>query len=122
MNRNLIISTYENNVLLFKNSTTGFLDADLLTYHTEDAFVKINFQIFSFTKENNESIFKLTKNTCYLKLKELNQVLNIPLEFIEFTYQNNEINLEYKLASNEHNIKVKIEIGSDINGLSHLEN
>ncbi len=119
MNKNITVSTYENNLLLFKNTTTALLEDNFLTYHTDNDTINFNLNIFSFTKDNNEATLKLTKNNCYLKLKETNQVINIPIDYLDFSYNNKEIILEYKLASQEHNIKIVIEIGSEINELQN---
>ncbi len=117
MNRNITLSTYENNVLLFKNITTALFEDNFLTYHTDNDTIKINLQTFSFTKENNDTFLKITKNKCYLNVKELNKTLEIPIEYLDFIYNNDEIIIEYKLISQENNLKIVIEIGSEINEL-----
>ena len=85
MNYLLTINTYENNNLLFKNITKGYLEDNYLTYSTDTDNIKINLHTFSFTKDNHESTFKITKNTCYLYIKELNQTLNIPINYFLYS-------------------------------------
>lgn len=112
MNRNISIKTYENNNLLFSEQTTCTIDEDILFYHTESDTVYINLHHFSFKKENNETIFKLNHETCTLTLKELNNSVNIPLDYINYKYDNNKnILIEYKLISQESPLKITIEIG-----------
>lgn len=116
MNRNIYISTYEENTLLFKEQTTCLLEDDFLTYNTDNDNIKINLKDFSFTKENVESILKITKDKCILTLKEVNQSLKIPLDFINYINDNNKnIIIEYKLISQDFPLKIIIEIGSVIN-------
>ena len=117
MNYNISINTYENNTLLFKNTTSALLEDNFITYNTDNDTIKINLNTFSFTKENNETILKLTKNKCYLHLKNLKQTLEIPLNYLNFSYNNNEIMIEYKLISQENSLKIIINIGSEINEL-----
>ena len=108
MNKNILISTYEENNLLFKSTTTALLEDNFLTYNTDNDNIKINLHNFSFTKDNYESTLKITNNKCYLFIKSINKTLEIPLEYLEFNYENNKVYLNYKLASNEHNIKIVI--------------
>ena len=79
MNRNIIISTYEKDMLLFKEHTLCILEDDFLSYNTDNDNIRINLNNFSFTKENVETILKITKNDCTLTLKELKQSISIPL-------------------------------------------
>lgn len=116
MNRNIYISTYEGNTLLFKSQTTCLLEDDFLTYNTDNDNIKINLKDFSFTKENVESILKITKDKCTLIVKELKQSLDIPIDYINYTYENNKnITIEYKLISQDFPLKIILEIGSVIN-------
>lgn len=116
MNRNIKIETYENDTLLFKNVTTCILEDDYLEYDTDNDHIRMNLNNFSFTKENVESIMRLNKVRCILKLKELNQELEIPLEYVNYKFENNtNITIEYKLISNEFPIKINLEIGEIIN-------
>ena len=113
MNKNITISTYENNLLLFKTTTTALLEDNFLSYHTDNDTININLKNFSFTKNNNEIIFKLTNNLCTITLKEVNKTFEIPINYLNFVHNNNEINLEYFLASQEYPLKLQIIIGSD---------
>ncbi len=116
MNRNIYISTYENNTLLFKNLTTGLLEDDFLEFYTDNDNIRINLNNFSFTKENNELILKITKEKCTLFIKDIKQNLEIPIDYINYTFENNNnIIIEYKLVSQELPLKIIIEIGSVIN-------
>ncbi len=111
MNRNLIISTYEEETLLFKEHTTGLFEDNYLTYSTDNDTIRINLSHFSFTKENIETILKITSSDCTLILKELKKSLNITLEYLDYKYDNNHITIEYKLESQEKSQKIEIEIG-----------
>lgn len=118
MNKSIIIKTYEENNLLFSENTTCTLDDGYLTYSTDNDFIKINLNNFSFTKENNESILKITKNECTLKVKGLKDYLTIPIDYINFEFDNNKnVILEYKLASQEKMFKILITIGDEKNDL-----
>ncbi len=114
---NITESTYEENRLLFKTTTTGKLEDNILTYHTENDTIKFNLNNYSFTKENNESILKITENKCFLTLKELNQTLEIPYDYINFNYEHNNITFIYKLISNEYPIKIYLNIGDERNDI-----
>ncbi|MBE6154706.1 MAG: hypothetical protein E7163_03960 [Firmicutes bacterium] len=116
MNRNIVVSTYENNILLFKNHTTCIYEDDYIEFNTDNDNIRINLKTFSFTKENVESILKITKDKCLLTLKELKQSLEIPLEYVNFE-NSKEIILEYKLISQENPLKIILEIGDEQNEL-----
>lgn len=111
MEYNIYINSYEENTLLFKETTIGLLEDNFLTYNTDNDTIRINLNNFSFIKENVESILKITLQKCTLTLKEINQSLEIPIDYINYLNNNNKILLEYKLASQEKPIKIKIEIG-----------
>lgn len=114
MNYNITINTYEENTLLFKETTTCTLDDDFLEYHTDNDKIRINLNNFSFSKENNESILKLSKDTCLLTLKEEKQSINIPLDYINYKLENNKyIVIIYKLISQDKPLKIEIIIGSE---------
>ncbi len=115
MNRNIYISTYEENTLLFKEQTTCLLEDNFLSYNTDNDNIRINLESFSFTKENNESILKITKDKCTLTLKELRDSLEIPLDYINYNFEDNNIEISYKLISQEKPLTIKIEIGSENN-------
>ena len=111
MNHKITINTYENNTLLFKETTTGILDEDYLTFSTDTDSIRLNLDKFNFTKENNETILKINLQECTLFLKELKQHMNIPLEFINYTNNKDNIIIEYKLISQEYPLKIEIMIG-----------
>jgi len=116
MNRNITVSTYENNTLLFKSHTTCIYEDDYIEFNTDNDNIRINLKTFNFTKENVESILKITKDKCLLTLKELKQSLEIPLEYLN--YENDkEIIIEYKLISQENPLKIILEIGDEQNEL-----
>ncbi len=113
MYHNLIITTTEGETNLYKTTTTGYLENNYLSYHTDSDTIKINLHTFKFTKENIETILKITQDKCSLTLKELNQTLDIPLEFINFEFVDNKyITISYKLISMDLPLKINIEIGS----------
>lgn len=111
MNRAINISTYEGTNLLFQENTTCNIEDNILVYYTDTDTIKINITNHSFTKENSESILKITPNDCYLTLKSLNQKLEIPLEYLNFTTNNENIMIEYKLESQDSPLKINIKIG-----------
>lgn len=114
MNRNIYISTYEDDTLLFKETTKGRLEEDDLEFNTDNDKILINLNRFSFTKENVESILKLSKEKCTLTLKEIKQSLDIPIDYIYFKSDNNKnIEIKYKLISQEKPLKMIIEIGDE---------
>ncbi len=112
MNRNVTISTYEDNTLLFKNTTTCLLEDNYLTFNTDNDTIKINLDTKTFIKDNVESTLKITMNKCQLTIKELKNSIDIPIDYINFNNDNNKnITFEYKLASQEYTLKIIIEIG-----------
>lgn len=111
MEYNIYISNYEENTLLFKETTIGYIEDNYLTYNTDNDTIRMNLNNFSFIKENVESILKITLEKCTLTLKELNQSLEIPIDYINYLNNEKEIILEYKLISQEKPLKIKIEIG-----------
>lgn len=111
MNRTVNISTYEGTNLLFKENTTCNINDNILIYHNDTDTIKINTTYPSFTKENSESILKITPENCYLTLKSLNQELEIPLEYLNFTNKTDYIIIEYKLESQDLPLKIIIKIG-----------
>lgn len=116
MNRNIYISTFEDNTLLYKLTTTGLLEDDFLEFHTDNDTIRINLNNFSFRKENVESILKITKEKCTLTLKEIDQKIDIPINYIEFNNDhNNKIEFKYKLISQDNPVKIVIEIGEEKN-------
>lgn len=117
MNKNIIIKTFSNNILLFNVTTTALLEDNFLSYYTDNDKININLENFSFTKYNNESIFKLTNDLCTVTVRELNKTFEIPINYVNFVYNNDEINLEYLIDSQEYPLKLQIIIGSDINEL-----
>lgn len=119
MNRYINISTYEGDNLILKNTTSALLEDNILIFHTDNDTIKINLKPFSFTKENNESILKISQNKCYLYLKDLNNTLELPLEELNYLIQDDLIAITYKLASNANNIKIEITLGSEINELQN---
>lgn len=116
MNRNINIKVYERELLLSAYDTVCILEEEFLSYNTDSDNIRINLKDFSFTKENVESILKITKDKCTLLIKELNESLDIPIDYINYTNDNNKnISIEYKLISQDFPLKIAIEIGSVIN-------
>lgn len=115
MKYNIQISTYEGNILLFIENTICILEDNYLSYNTDNDSIKINLNNFKFIRENLETILTLTKEKCILFLKELNNSVEIPLNYLEFNNESNKIYIEYKLESQESPLKINIEIGEKIN-------
>lgn len=115
MNRNINIKVYENNILLSAIDTNCLLEENFLSYNTDNDNIRINLENFSFTKDNVESILKITKDKCTLTVKELRQDLEIPLEYLNYDIDNSRITIEYKLISQDFPLKIVLEIGDAIN-------
>ena len=118
MKYNIKVLTYELEELLFQTNNEALLENNILTFNTDTDTIKINLEDFHFLKENYESVLKITPTTCTLTLKELNKSLNIPLDYINYNYDHNKnINIEYKLISQEKPLKILITIGDEIHEL-----
>lgn len=105
------ITTYQENTLLFNESTICHIEDNVLEYSTDADTIRINLDKFKFIKENLESILKISENKCTLKLKELNKVFEIPIDFVNYEWnENKKFILEYKLESQEKPLKIVIEI------------
>lgn len=115
MYRNLTIKTYEDNTLLYREHTIGLIEDNILTYNTDNDNIRINLKEFSFRKENLETILKLTQEKCTLTLKEMRQNLDIPISYINYQNENNNIEIIYQLISQDNPLKIIIEIGSENN-------
>lgn len=116
MNRNINIKIYENNILISAINTNCLLEDNFLSYNTDNDNIRINLNKFSFVKENIESILKITKEKCTLTLKKENLSLDIPLDYINYTFENNKnIIIEYKLVSQDFPLKIILEIGDENN-------
>lgn len=114
MNKELLINTYEDNTLLFKENLLGRLENNILTYENDtDSFI-IDLNNLIFKKENLESILEINNKQAILTVKELECSIDITLNKRIFTRDNNNITIEYLLESTEKPIKIKIEM-SDIN-------
>ena len=114
MNHNLNIKIYENNILLSATDTNCLIEDNFLSYNTDSDNIRINLKDFSFTKENVESILRITKEKCALTLKEIKQSMDIPLDYINYTFENNKnVYLEYKLISQDFPLKIILEIGDE---------
>lgn len=112
MKRNLTIKTYQNNIKLYQENVVGTLEEGILTYSTENDKIMINFNDFVFRKENAETILKIKKDTCILTLKDLGQEMVLPHEYINYMIcYDKELQLEYKLISQDEPIKIVLEIG-----------
>lgn len=113
MKKELIINTYEDNTLLFKENLLGTLENNILKYENEiDSFlIDLNNSIFY--KENLESILKITINKAYITLKELDKSFEINLITQNIFKENNIIIIEYLLESQNKPLKIEIEM-SDI--------
>lgn len=115
MNRQINVKIYENNTLLSANTTNGLLEDNFLSFHTDNDNIRINMNACSFTKENNESLLNITKDRCTLTVKELKKDLELKIEFVEMSYKDNIIEINYQLESQEYPLKITIEIGESDN-------
>lgn len=114
MNKELIINTYEEDTLLFKENLLGVFENNILQYENDTDSFKINISNQTLEKENLESILKISPKEALITLKEINQSFNIKIKKHNFSNKENKIILEYLLESHEHPIKIEIEM-SDIN-------
>ena len=114
MNKELIISTYEEDTLLFKENLLGRLENDILKYENDTDSFLIDLNKSTMQKENLDSILKITPNQATLSLKEIEKSFEIELKKQIFLKNKNRIIIEYLLESQEKPIKIEIEM-SDIN-------
>ena len=112
MKKNLILNTYLNDQLLFKENLIGILENDILKYTSENNTFEINLKEETFLKENLESIFEIKKEMALITLKEVNKTFEINLHKYIFTNKENKIIIEYHLESNEP-IKIEIEMSEE---------
>ena len=113
MNKELIISTYEEDTLLFKENLLGRLENNILKYENDTDSFLINLNESIMQKENLDSILKITPNQATLSLKEIEKSFEIELKKQIFLKNKNRIIIEYLLESQEKPIKIEIEM-SDI--------
>ncbi len=113
MNKELIISTYEEDTLLFKENLLGRLENNILKYENDTDSFLINLNESTMQKENLDSILKITPNQATLSLKEIEKSFEIELKKQIFLKNKNRIIIEYLLESQEKPIKIEIEM-SDI--------
>ncbi len=113
MNKELIISTYEEDTLLFKENLLGRLENDILKYENDTDSFLIDLNESTMQKENLDSILKITPNQATLSLKEIEKSFEIELKKQIFLKNKNRIIIEYLLESQEKPIKIEIEM-SDI--------
>lgn len=114
MNKELVINTYEDNILLFKEHLLGKLENNVLKYENETDSFLLDLEKNIFQKENIDSILKISNSIATLTLKEMGQSFDIALNKHNFINQENKIILEYLLESQESHIKIEIEM-SDLN-------
>ena len=113
MNKELIISTYEEDTLLFRENLLGRLENDILKYENDTDSFLIDLNESTMQKENLDSILKITPNQATLSLKEIEKSFEIELKKQIFLKNKNRIIIEYLLESQEKPIKIEIEM-SDI--------
>lgn len=113
MNKELIINTYENNDLLFKENLLGVLENNILKYENDTDSFKIDLTNLIFYKENLESILEITKENALLTLKEIEKTFEILLNKYIFSVKNNKIVIEYQLESQEMPLKIEIEMSDN---------
>ena len=114
MNKELIINTSEDDILLFKANLLGQLENNILRYENETDSFQINLTNQTFTKENLESILEINPKKALLTLKELEKSFDIELSEHTFSNEKNKIMIRYLLESQEKPLKIEIEM-SDIN-------
>lgn len=113
MNKELIINTYEENTLLFKENLLGIFKNNILQYKNETDAFKINVANQTLEKENLESLLKISPHEALITLKEINQSFELKIKKYNFSCEKNKITLEYLLESHEQPLKIEIEM-SDI--------
>ena len=113
MNKELIINTYEEDTLLFKENLLGRLENNILKYENDTDSFLINLNESILEKENIDSILKITQEKATILLKEIEKKFDIELKKQVFLKNENKIIIEYLLESQEKPIKIEIEM-SDI--------
>lgn len=102
---NKLENEYQNIKCLYNNSYIFVID-----------MVKTTIDETKFIRENDEFKFYLdikNKQATYL-LKEQNMLFDIEVEKISYKNENDIIILEYRISSDESNIKIKIEVKGDL--------
>lgn len=113
MNKELIINTYEDNILLFKENLIGSLENDILRYENENDSFVIDLQNQTLIKENLESILEINPEKAILTVKELEKTWLIPLNSHTFIHDSNKIIISYLLESQEKPLKIEIEMSEE---------
>ena len=114
MTKELIINTYLEDTLLFKENLLGNLENNILKYENESDSFLIDINKKRFSKENLESILEITESNSFITLKEIDKTFEIDLKKCNFLKVKDKIVIEYLLESQEKPIKIEIEM-SDSN-------
>lgn len=112
---NLVVNTYEDENLLFSLNTIGSITDNILKYSDEDNEIQISLKKALFIKENKESLMDINNQKCHIKLKDLNQTIEIPLKFVNHTFSNHKVKFQYQLISMDKPLLIDITIGDEIN-------
>lgn len=121
MKKELLISIYEENLLLSKETLLGILNNHTLIYTNKTDSFLIDLHNYTFSKENLESILKIQKEKATLTLKELNKTFEIILHKFIIKNNNNKISIEYFLESQEKPLRIEIEMSDSMHKIEALE-
>ena len=113
MTKELIINTYLEDILLFKENLLGKLENNILKYENETDSFLIDIDKKRFSKENLESILEITESNSYITLKEIDKTFEIDLKKCNFLKVKDKIVIEYLLESQEKPIKIEIEMSDN---------
>ncbi len=113
MEKELWISTYEENTLLFKETLIGKIQENNLYFNNDIDTFKLDLKKEIFTKENLESVLKIKKDKALLTLKELDKTFAINVKYHNFLIEKNKIYISYLLESQEKPIRIEIEMSDE---------
>lgn len=111
MKKSINIILYEKNKIIKKyNNIRAIIQDNKIIFYTDN--IKNILSDEYYTRENNEYLFYLDiKNKeSKLTLKEHNNTFNIEVTKTKYKKNDNIISLEYKIESNEEELKIVIEI------------
>ena len=95
---------------ILKNNVAYSKNFDKILFEIEESKYSLAItDLIEFIKEDKETLFYLSNNKCYLKLKNENISFDIQIEKIAIIKDNNKCILKYKLESDEEETTLEIE-------------
>lgn len=108
--KRLLVSTYEDDLLLKKESLLGSLEQNILRYVQDDNSFSFDLTKQILTKENPETILTVKQNQATITLKSLNIDFDITVKRFHLNYSHSQIVITYLLESQEKPLKIEIEM------------